>query len=307
MEMRQVRYFRALSEELNFTRAAQHCHVSQPSLTRAIQLLEEEFGGRLIHREGEKTHLSELGRIVKPHLDQMFEQAEVATRRARNFKNLRKTRLKLGVMCTVAPTALIELVTNVRARHPGIYLEVADTNAGRLYNELEHGELDVAILGAFEQKEQNPHLHYLSLFREPFMVAVGLNHRLANVDTVRLIDLQEENYISRVHCEVYEAVVDVFAEHGVCSEPVYESDRDDWILAMVAAGMCYSFIPEQCVHHPQVVAKPLIEPEFWREVSLMTVRGRPHSPAVGALVREAMRATWMNDRPLAIQRLVNQR
>ena len=79
MEMQQVIYFQALCEELNFTRAARRCNVSQPSLTRSIRLLEEEFGGALLHRERNNTHLSELGQIVKPHLDRILEQAEAAT------------------------------------------------------------------------------------------------------------------------------------------------------------------------------------------------------------------------------------
>lgn len=68
MEMHQVRYFLVVCEHLNFTQAARGCHVAQPSLTRAIQLLEKEFGGRLFHRERSRTHLIELGRIVRPYL-----------------------------------------------------------------------------------------------------------------------------------------------------------------------------------------------------------------------------------------------
>lgn len=72
MEMHQIRYFLAVCEELNFTRAAERCNVAQPSLTRAIKLLEEELGGQLFHRERANTHLSELGRLVKPHLEEVF-------------------------------------------------------------------------------------------------------------------------------------------------------------------------------------------------------------------------------------------
>ena len=110
MEMQQAAYFRALCEELNFTRAARRCNVSQPSLTRSIRLLEEEFGGPLFHRERAHTHLSELGRIVKPHLDQILDGAEAAIRGARGLKALAQARLKLGVMCTVAPSDLIPLL-----------------------------------------------------------------------------------------------------------------------------------------------------------------------------------------------------
>jgi DNA-binding transcriptional LysR family regulator len=82
---------------------------------------------------------------------------------------------------------------------------------------------------------------------------------------------------------------------------VYSSERDDWIFAMVAAGMGFAFMPEHCITHPGVVARPLVEPEFWREVNLVTVRGRPHSPAVGALVREAMRTKWMGKPAIAVE------
>ena len=78
MEMHQVRYFRALCEELNFSRAANRCKVSQPSLSRAISHLEAEFGGPLFHRERQNTHLTEPGRVVKPYLDQVYEQATMA-------------------------------------------------------------------------------------------------------------------------------------------------------------------------------------------------------------------------------------
>ena len=68
MEMHQVRYFLALSAQLNFARAAERCHVAQPSLTRAIKQLEDELGGALFHRERANTHLTELGRTLKPYL-----------------------------------------------------------------------------------------------------------------------------------------------------------------------------------------------------------------------------------------------
>src|SRR5262249_26510587 len=102
MEMHQIRYFLALCEELNFTRAAKRCNVSQPSLTRAIRMLEEELGGPLFHRERSNTHLSELGRIVKPYLEQVGREAEEALRQAQDFVRLKQTSLRLGLMCTIA-------------------------------------------------------------------------------------------------------------------------------------------------------------------------------------------------------------
>jgi LysR family transcriptional regulator, hydrogen peroxide-inducible genes activator len=290
MEIRQVEYFRALCDELNFTRAAKRSGISQPSLTRSIRLLEEEFGGQLFHREGAKTRLSELGQIVKPHLDAIFEQTHAATNVARNFAERRTINLKLGVMCTVAPTDLVGLLAGVRMRHPDIDLEISDANAAMLNQKLTDGELEVAIIGHPENETLASDLHFLPLYREQFMIVVAPEHKLSSLDRVRCLDLHGEAYLRRVNCELADFSGRVFREQGVKTLTVYRSDRDDWILAMAAAGMGFSFMPSRSVNHPQVTATPLTEPEFWRDIGLVTVRGRPHSRAVGALVHEATRA-----------------
>src|SRR5262250_1297767 len=107
VEMHQIRYFLAVADELNFTRAATKCNVSQPSLTRAIKLLEDELGGPLFHRERANTHLSELGRTVRPNLVKILAESTEAKRIAQDFRRLNKTILKLGVMCTIGPNQLI--------------------------------------------------------------------------------------------------------------------------------------------------------------------------------------------------------
>ena len=305
MEMQQVIYFQALCEELNFTRAARRCNVSQPSLTRSIRLLEEEFGGALFHRERNNTHLSELGQIVKPHLDQILEQAEAASQGARGLKELTEARLKLGVMCTVAPSDLVQLLIGVRARHPGVHLEVIDATAEALNHRLRTGEVEAAIFAGPDEARE-PHLHYLPLFREPFVIVIGFDHRFANLEAVRVSDLNAEEYLRRINCEVSDVFGQSLDQHDSHPRIVYRSDRDDWILAMAAAGAGYAFMPARSVAHPDVVAKPLIDPEIWREVSLVTVRGRPHSPVVGALVREVMRSRWGNERALAAVRFEQQ-
>jgi len=96
-----------------------------------------------------------------------------------------------------------------------------------------------------------------------------------------------------------DAIVSVTKQY-VGGPTVYQSERDDWILAMAAAGLGYAFMPALCVDHPGVVALPLVEPEIWREIALVTVRGRPHSPGVGALMHEAMHLSWLGKPALAV-------
>ena len=119
MEMHQVRYFLAVAEELNFTRASAKCNVSQPSLSRAIKLLEGELGGPLFRRERSRTHLTELGRMVRPHLETVYDESRMVKCLSRDFLNARVL-LKLGIMSTISPGEIVDLIAAVKARHAGI-------------------------------------------------------------------------------------------------------------------------------------------------------------------------------------------
>jgi DNA-binding transcriptional LysR family regulator len=116
-----------------------------------------------------------------------------------------------------------------------------------------------------------------------------------------LTDLQGGRYLNRVNCEFNDYGGRVFDQRGVSCDTVYKTERDDWIFAMVRSGLGFGFMPRYSVTDPGVVARPLIDPEFWRTVNLVTVRGRQHSPAVGALVREAMRVKWIGEVAIAVK------
>jgi DNA-binding transcriptional LysR family regulator len=301
MEMHQIRYFLAICEELNFTRAAESCHVAQPSLTRAIKLLEEELGGALFHRERARTHLTELGRVMRPYLEETYRQSQQAKDMAARFTKLENTTLRLGIMCTIGPSNLVGLIGCLQETHPGVQLDIVDASAIVLQEKLLAGDLEAAIYCLPEAIDER--LHALPLFREQFMIALNAKHRLARLNAVPARELDGERYINRANCEMVEHARTMFHSQGAKVRRIYRSERDEWVLAMVAAGMGFGFVPQYCVgDRPDILMRPLVEPEIWREVSLFTVRGRPHSPAVGALVREAMRASWMGSETLAVKR-----
>jgi LysR family transcriptional regulator, hydrogen peroxide-inducible genes activator len=302
MEMQQVRYFLAVCDELNFTRAAEKCHVAQPSLTRAIKLLEDELGGPLFHRERNNTHLSELGKSVQPFLQEVYAQARQAKDLAAGFAALKKTPLKLGIMCTIGPGNLVGLLTSLQSTYPEIELHITDAGAPMLHEMLLNGQLEAAIFCL--PGEPDERLHYMPLFREQFVIALNAQHRLAMSNAIRVRDLNGERYLNRVNCEYASHAGHIFSKQGARVRLVYRSERDDWIIAMASAGLGFAFMPQHCVaEQPGIVVRPLVEPEIWREVNLVTVRGRPHSPAIGALVRETMRTQWAGGEALAVQKM----
>lgn len=290
MEMQQVRYFVALAGTLNFTRAAEQCNVSQPALTRAIQQLEYELGGPLFHRERGNTHLSELGRMMLPYLQSVEESCRAARDQARAVKKLERATLKIGTMCTIGPQLVSDLLVRFGAQHPDVEVQVVDAGAPQMIEMLEKGDLEVAIVGV--PGELPGSLHQLPIFEERFVILLPPNHRLVAFDEIPAAELDKEPYVSRSNCEVFEPVRKELNSRGVFLRQVFSSPRDDWVQGMIKAGLGLGFFPEFSVTDADLVVRPLVKPSFNRTIYLATVRGRPHSPAVGAFVQEARRYPW---------------
>ncbi len=290
MEMQQVRYFLALAEKLNFTRAAEACNVTQPALTRAIKALEDELGGALFHREHSRTHLSELGRMMLPYLTSIHEQTRAAKEQAQSLANMEHAELKLGAMCTLGPSVLSDFICSFHRNFEGVSLHIEDANLPTLYDSLTSGDLEVGLVRTTTDLDDR--LHAIPLFQEKYVIVLPQDHALTKQEVVRFRDLDNLPYVSRINCEMADEGGKIAEEMGINVSVVFRSERDDWVLGMVRAGLGWGFFPEFCEIPGDVEIRPLVDPEFVRTVSLVTVRGRPHSPAVGAFVRGARAHNW---------------
>src|SRR5918997_62949 len=132
MDFHEIRYFLAVSRTLNFTKAAELCNVTQPALTRAIQKMEGELGGLLFSRERSHTHLTELGRLMQPHLEEVTARTVAARETASRFLRLESAHLRLGAMCTVGPMRFVGFLNRFRTDRPGIELTLTEAVPSRL-------------------------------------------------------------------------------------------------------------------------------------------------------------------------------
>jgi LysR family transcriptional regulator, hydrogen peroxide-inducible genes activator len=290
MEMHQIRYFLAVCEALNFTRAAEQCNVTQPALTRAIQKLEEELGGLLFRRERHLTHLTDLGRLMRPQLEQVWRQTETAKTTAKSFLKLEDAPLSLGVMCTIGPLRGIGFVTDFWRTNQGIEITLREGVPERLGELLREGELDLAVMAQWEPFDERFDVH--PLYRERFVVAFPPGHRFTGQNGVRMDDVDGESYLLRINCEYKDCLRMMREERGVELHHVYRSEREDWIQTMVMAGIGIAFLPEYSVILPGLQTRPLVAPEVVREVALVTVAGRRFSPAVATFVRAIKAYKW---------------
>ncbi len=200
MEMHQVRYFLSVAQELNFSRAAEKCNVSQPSLSRAIQQLEGELGGQLFHRERQLTHITDLGQMVRPHLETVYNAAVEAKRLSQDLSELKRVPLKLGIMSTISPDEIVDLIAALKTRYEGLELRLSDANARYLRDRLLAGDLE-AVIYALPGEEVDDRTHVMPLFTEQMVIAIHQGHRLANERAFPVKELDGESYLHRMNCE----------------------------------------------------------------------------------------------------------
>ncbi|TGT73714.1 MULTISPECIES: LysR family transcriptional regulator [unclassified Mesorhizobium] len=290
MEMHQVRYFLMAANSLSFTRAAEACHVSQPALTTAIKKLEAQLGTPLFYREGKQIVLTEFGRRMQPCLGQILEQAKAAESIAKDFRLLNQVPIRLGVMSSIGPMRIASLLAAFQRQSPGVEVAVRDGAPEALAAQLDADDIDVAVLNALDGLGDNYRAE--PLYTERYVVLLPPEHPLIARNIIALRDLSEQPYVDRLSCELREIVMGVCSDMGVKLYARFRSERDEWVQAMVMANIGFAFMPEFSVTHPESVRRPLVDPAVERTISLITVSGRRHSPAVAAFVRTIRSHRW---------------
>lgn len=289
MEIQQIKYFLETARCMNFTRAAEACNVSQPALTRAIKKLENEMGGPLFRREGRRTHLTELGRMVHPRLEQALKLTEVAREEALDFTNMVNAKLDLGIMCTIAPSSIISLIEFLSRQAPQLKLVLHEHPGTVLTRQLLNGEIDVGLLALPRMLDE---LNATPLFSEPYVIGFPNGHRFGDMEEVPLRELQGERYLNRINCEY----LDVFEAAGhsfVCElDERFETEHENWIEAMVIAGLGCAILPQSLATNPELKSRPLVDPRIERQISVVTRRGRRHTPMVAFFVDLCKRMEW---------------
>src|ERR1700733_8413233 len=207
MELHQVRYFLALGQTLNFTRAAEQCNVTQPALTKAVQRLEYEFGGPLIHRERRLTQLTDLGKLVLPMLERMMDAANAARSQAIEFRSRAIAPLHIGLAPSISASLMVEPLAELSRNIRGLRIELAEDATEKLVTRLLEGEIHAAITGPVENMPDR--IDCWKLFEERYVAIAAPDHPFAQRQVVPLNELREAIWLGRKSCEVRQLFMDL--------------------------------------------------------------------------------------------------
>ena len=290
MTLTELRYIVAVARERHFGRAAEACHVSQPTLSVAIKKLEEELELKLFERGGNEVTVTPLGEEIVRQAQAVIEQAAAIKEIAKRGKDPLAGPLRLGIIYTIGPYLLPELVREVIERSPQMPLMLQENFTVKLLEMLRTGELDCAILA---EPFPDTGLAIAPLYDEPFMAAVPMTHPLAARKTITAEELKQQTMLllGTGHC-FRDHVLEVcpeFARFSSDAEGIrksFEGSSLETIKHMVASGMGVTVLPRLSVDaesQSHVRYIPFSPPVPTRRVVLAWRRSFTRYEAIAAL------------------------
>jgi DNA-binding transcriptional LysR family regulator len=289
MEMQQVRYYLTLARTLNFTRAAEECNVSQPSLTRAIRLLEEELGGELIRRERSQSHLTELGNRMLPLLQQCYESALSAKSLARSIKTNTVAPLTIAVSNTVDLEILAAPLGEVARVYGGLQLKVRRGGTAAIGELLKSGEVELAIAGPLGETWER--LDRWDAFTEPFRLVLAADHARGSRGEWEPSDFAGERILINSGCEMAKEVATFLAACGVAAH-THEVENDRDLAALASANLGIGLRPLTAARSGGLRCLAVKGLDLSRPISIYGVAGRRRSPPATALLNLIRAADW---------------
>ncbi len=293
MELHQFRYFLAVAQFRSFTRAAEHQHVAQPSLSQQIRKLEAELGAPLFDRLGRKVRLTALGERFQEHARRVLNDLENARREVDEILGVAHGRVAVGVIPTVAPFLLPGALTACARAYPGITVQVTEDLTQALLHRLSEGEIDLALLSL---PVKGTEYVAMPLVKDRMLLAVPTRHALCRRRRrhVALRELVHEPFLllKDGHC-FRDDVLQVCKLSRLNPHVAFEGGQFDTLVAMVAGGAGVTLLPEMSRSHYRHAGVRLLEfapPEPVRTIGAVRLKGKFLMPATKAFV-EVMQET----------------
>jgi DNA-binding transcriptional LysR family regulator len=297
MEMQQVRYFLAVAKTLNFTQAADECHVSQPSLSRAIKNLEDELGGALFRRERALSHLTDLGRLMLPLLTRCHESALAAKALASSYKKTNIAPLQLALSHTINLALMVPVLTELVKAFPGLELQFFRGNASDIVDRLKAGSAELAVAGPLGDSWDR--VESWRLFEEGYELVVNKAHPLAMRNRVSFAEITRQRLICRPYGEQAAEIATLLSSHGIEQKSGDHVVSDQDLLTLLEANVGVAIMPQSARGNSTLRGVMIDGLALKRRVTLYAVAGRQRTPAAAGLMKLLRAADWSTKVPYA--------
>ncbi len=259
MELRHLKYFVAVAEELHYGRAAKKLNIAQPPLSQQIMNLEEELGIKLFDRSRRNIQLTDAGSYFLKEARQVLLHVEQAAEAARRVSRGQAGRLFVGFVGSVVHTFLPEGLRLFRQRFPDVELVLREINTAEQIKSLHSGRIDVGFLYA---DAPDPMLSSQLLTQAPLMVVLPKKHALANRKSLHISELAQEPFIANTRSSepvVLDAFISMCHSAGFTPRITQEAGQVQTVLGLVASGLGACLLPDfiKNIRRPGVQYIPL--------------------------------------------------
>jgi DNA-binding transcriptional LysR family regulator len=261
MDIRQLEYLQMVGNLSNITRAAEQLHVSQSTISLAIQRLEDELEIQLFDRSQKHLSLTTEGRAFWKKISSILLQLQDAVAEAKQFRDLQKGNFKIGVPPMIGSFLFPDILASFTAQYPQLQLTIIEEGSKTLRQLLEQSELDLAIVNLYQT---TPLLDTLFITREQFAVCLPPNHPLATQKAIELTQLQDEPFILFKE-DAYNriAIIQACESKGFTPHVLLSSSQINTHKELVSKGMGISFLIDKIVAKSEhLVTRPLTEPIY---------------------------------------------
>ncbi|WP_158801282.1 LysR family transcriptional regulator [Acidisoma sp. L85] len=290
MELYQIRYFLALTRTLNFSSAAKQCNVSQPALTKAVQRLEQELGGELIHRERHLTQLSDLGKAVLPMLEQTIDAANAIASQAREYWSKSNGKLRVGLISSVSAFVMAELFSELARSVPGLQIDLIEDKNEGLITALMEGDIHAAL--ADQTSELPLRIDHWVLFEERYVVVTSPSHAFAGLTEIPVDRLRDATWLQCDTRQISGRFENTHLADQTTWRIGHRAQQESHLQHLAAIGLGAFLAPEHAPLLPSLVSRPIKDDPLRRQVELLAVAGRRHSPILDAFIKIARRHDW---------------
>ncbi|VZR94285.1 LysR family transcriptional regulator [Pseudomonas aeruginosa] len=274
MELRHLRYFIAVAEELHFGRAAERLGISQPPLSQQIQALEEEIGARLFERTNRRVELTDAGRLFLDESRQVLAQVDKAVLLARRAHLGELGELKIGFTSSASFTSTIpSSIHAFRKAYPDVHLDLQEMSSRQVLKALLEESLQVGVIRPLALPDA---VHWVELFREPLVAVLRADHPLAagSEDGLAIAALAEEPFVffpRSYGTGLYDQVIALTRQAGFSPRIAQEASEAMTIIGLVSAGLGVSILPASFrrTRVDGVVYRTLSDPEATTAVWLV--------------------------------------
>ncbi len=295
IELRHLRYFIAVAEELHFGRAAARLRISQPPLSQQIQILEEQIGARLLARTNRSVNLTAAGQQFLTDARQILGQVDAAAARAARLHQGETGELRIGFTSS-APfiKAVSDSLSRFRKRYPDVHLQMREVNTREQIAPLNEGELE---LGLMRNTRLPDTLNWTLILREPLLAMVHRDHPLASSRSISLTQLAQEPFVffdPHVGTGLYDDIIGLLRRYNIVPYITQEVGEAMTIIGLVSAGLGVSILPAsfQRIRLSDVVWLPIDEPEAQSELWLVWPKHRELSEAAKRISALLTEASW---------------